>query len=253
MRSASKFVTGLIISLSFPLPQCAQRPITTPDQALFEAANHERTSRGLPPLQWDTSLAATAKQHALRMARQNLLSHQFPGEPDFATRARNAGALFSAAAENVAEGPNADSIHRQWMNSPPHRQNLLDPDLDSIGVATADRNGQLFAVEDFSHALPKLSFEDVEEKLNAQLRTRGLRLLGIVDVARQTCALDQGYAGSQPPSFLIRYSTPDPSVLPKLLEQKIRSGGYHSAVAGACTPPSQTGFGGYRVAVLLYE
>ena len=67
-----------------------------------------------------------------------------------ADRASQAGARFSSLAENVAEGPSAEAIHREWMNSPPHRANLLDPQLDSVGIAVAERNGILFAVEDFS-------------------------------------------------------------------------------------------------------
>jgi hypothetical protein len=38
------------------------------------------------------------------------------------------------------------------MNSPPHRANILDPELDSLGVAVVERNGELFAVQDFALA-----------------------------------------------------------------------------------------------------
>jgi uncharacterized protein YkwD len=38
------------------------------------------------------------------------------------------------------------------LRSPNHRANILDSDMDSIGVGVADRGGQLFAVEDFSKA-----------------------------------------------------------------------------------------------------
>jgi uncharacterized protein YkwD len=40
------------------------------------------------------------------------------------------------------------------MNSPAHRDNLLDRELDSIGIAVVERGGQLFAVQDFSRANP---------------------------------------------------------------------------------------------------
>jgi uncharacterized protein YkwD len=38
------------------------------------------------------------------------------------------------------------------MKSPPHRANILDRDMDSIGVGVVEQGGQLFAVEDFSQA-----------------------------------------------------------------------------------------------------
>jgi hypothetical protein len=55
-------------------------------------------------------------------------------------------------AENVGEGRKAADIHQSFMKSPQHRANILDPDMDSAGIGVADRNGQLYAVEDFSKA-----------------------------------------------------------------------------------------------------
>src|ERR1700674_4320115 len=224
-----------------------------PAQALFESANHERAVHGLAPLKWSATLAAAARPHALRMAAQNTLSHQLPGEPGLAERASQAGARFSSLAENVAEGPSAESIHQQWMNSPPHRANLLDVQLDSAGIAVAERNGVLFAVEDFSLAAGMLSVEEQEGIIQAKLRSRGLRLLSYTSDARRSCVLDNGYAGSHVPSFVLHYATPDLEALPDLLEQRIRSGKYHSAVVGACPSDAKIGSSNYRIAVLLYE
>jgi len=38
------------------------------------------------------------------------------------------------------------------MKSPPHRANILDRDMDSIGVGVVEQGGQFFAVEEFSQA-----------------------------------------------------------------------------------------------------
>jgi len=222
-------------------------------QTLFESANHERAVNGLAPLKWSATLAAAARQHAIRMAARNTLSHQLPGEPGMAERASHAGARFSSLAENVAEGPSAESIHHQWMNSPPHRANLLDAQLDSVGIAVAERNGVLFAVEDFSLAAGTLSVEKQEGIVDAKLRSRGLRLQSYTSDARRSCVLDNGYAGSHAPSFVLHYATTDLQTLPDLLEQRIKTGNYHSAVVGACSSNAKIGFSKYRIAVLLYE
>jgi uncharacterized protein YkwD len=134
-------------------------PATAPkmsasEKALFDAANRERAARKLAPLKWNASLASAARAHARKMAQENRLEHQFPREMDLGTRIRVAGVPFTAVAENVAQGPSAAGIHAQWMNSPPHRANLLDPELDSIGIAVAEGKGQLFAVQDFAAANP---------------------------------------------------------------------------------------------------
>ncbi len=224
-----------------------------PAQTLFESANHERAAKGLAPLKWSATLAEAAHLHAQLMAAKSTLSHQLPGEPGMADRASQAGARFSSLAENVAEGPSAESIHQQWMKSPPHRANLLDPQLDSVGIAVAERDGILYAVEDFSLEAGKLSLEEQEGIVNGQLRSHGLRLLSFTGDARRSCALDNGYAGSHTPSFIVHYATADLQTLPDLLDQRIQSGKYHSAVVGACPSDAKLGFSNYRIAVLLFE
>jgi hypothetical protein len=231
----------------------AQGKTAGAEQTLWQLANRERAAQGLAPLKWSATLAEAARDHALRMAQQNTLSHQLPGEPGLAERASRAGARFSALAENVAEGPSTGGIHVQWMNSAAHRANLLDPQLDSVGIAVADRNGTLFAVEDFSAAFDDMSIREQERLVEAQLQTRGLRLLNYTDDARRSCVLDNGYAGSRQPSFVLHYATSDLETLPDMLEQRIKTGKYRSAAVGACPSSGKLGFSSYRIAVLLFE
>jgi hypothetical protein len=243
------FGAGLLAA-QMVLPQVA---ILLIEQSLRQLANGERAAHGLAPLRWSAALAGAAHEHAVLLARQNKLSHQLPDEPSLTERVSRFGALFSAIAENVAEGPNAENIHEQWMNSPPHRANLLDPKLDSVGIAVEDRNGTLFAVEDFSKATGELSLPEQEGIVAMQLKKRGLKLLDQTKEARQSCALDNGYAGNPAPSFVVHYATPDLQNLPNMLDQRIQTGKYHSAVVGACPGKAKIGFTPYRVAVMLYE
>jgi uncharacterized protein YkwD len=171
----------------------AQPQSASAESALFEAANRERAAQGLAQLHWDNALANAAHEHALLMAQRNALSHQFQGEAPLQDRARVAGARFTEIAENVAEGPSATVIHSSWMHSPPHRANLLDPELTAIGIAvagTAPRGGagaagaglgggatgMLFAVEDFSQSVASLSFGEQERQVGAALAARGLQV-----------------------------------------------------------------------------
>jgi uncharacterized protein YkwD len=132
----------------------AQQGSESVERQIFDAANQARRAQGLGRLKWDAALARAAQQHAAVMARKNSLSHQFPGEPGLEVRASHAGVYFISLSENVAQGPNAANISDQWAESPQHRQNLLDPDMNVIGVGVAERNGELFAVEDFAKIKP---------------------------------------------------------------------------------------------------
>jgi uncharacterized protein YkwD len=130
----------------------AQQKTSNAEHQLLEAVNQERKAHGLPSLILDDALASAARKHAQRMAEQGTISHQFPGESSLPSRAKAAGAHFTWLSENVDEGPNATVIHESFMKSPQHRANILDGDMDSAGIGVAERNGQMFAVEDFAKA-----------------------------------------------------------------------------------------------------
>jgi len=254
MRHLAKAVALLCLAVSCrPSPVRAQARPGSAEELLFNSANRERTMRGLPALKWDAQLAAAAQKHAAAMAQQNTLSHQLTGEPDPPTRARDAGARFSALAENVAFAPTAPELHTEWMNSPPHRQNLLDPQMTSVGIAVAPRGQQLFAAEDFSRAVAVLSLDEQEGRVRAQLKARGIMILTDDVDARSVCQLGPGHAASARPSYRMQYTSTDLNQLPDAVLQTIRSGRYRSAEVGACPPANKDDFAEYQVAVVFYQ
>jgi hypothetical protein len=242
---------GIVFMALFPCYCFSQSSPDSSEQILFQSANRERGARGLSPLKWNAALAEAARRHALPLAQQNALSHQFPGEPDLASRAASEGARFSTIAENVALGPGAKIVHEQWMKSPPHRANLLDPQMNSVGIAIARRGQTLFAVEDFAEIAGDLSLQEQEELVQKQLQSRGLRILDYTTDARRSCVLDNGYAGDHRPSFVLHYATPTLDSLPEMLVKRIEGGRYQGAAVGACPSDAKFGFSSYRVAVLL--
>jgi hypothetical protein len=248
------FVIFIAISgaAHFASAAASQAKATGPEQTLFRLANQERMARGLTSLNWNDALAAAARAHALRMAQQDALSHQYTGELAMADRAAKAGARFSTIAENIGEERQAETLHAEWMESPPHRANLLDPQLDAVGIAVVEKNGNLFAVEDFAQIVPFLSVPEQEKIVASVLRPQGLTILAANEDARQTCLLEDGFAGKTKPAFTARYETPFLQEIPALLEEQIMTGQYHSAAVGACVLKGTSDFSHYRVVVLLY-
>lgn len=133
----------------------AQQYASHSERDLFSALNHERQAQGLPALRWNAALADAARRHAQLMVDHQSISHQFSGEPSLPARCTKAGVSFLALAENVAEAPSAGEIHTMWMHSPGHRANILDANMDSVGIAVLESNGESYAVEDFSKAKPQ--------------------------------------------------------------------------------------------------
>lgn len=130
----------------------AQAGASSQERSLFNAANRERRENGLPSLKWNDSLAAAARKHAEEMARQNTVAHVLPGEASLPARATKAGVKFSSLSENVVQSASADGAHNQFVKSAAHRANILDSGMDSVGIGVAQRDGQLFVVEDFAKA-----------------------------------------------------------------------------------------------------
>ena len=229
---------------------------TSQEQELLDLTNLARADQGLGPLKWDASLAAAAAQHNQLMRGQADLSHQYPGEPALVDRAAQAGAHFSSVAENLAIGPSPGAIERQWLQSVPHRANIYDPRMDSIGISLIRRGGDYLATEDFAHAVTSVSPEQAEGQVAALLQKQGLAVSHdpkFIQDARETCEMNTGSAGGTQPRFIMRWESSSLAQLPDQLTQHTAGGQFRTAAVGSCTSSHpQQGFTTYRVAVLLY-
>lgn len=122
----------------------------TPDeQKLIDMVNSARVSMGLKPLQVDMRLVETARLKAADMAEYDYFGHYSPiyGAPG--QMAAAAGLPFWIG-ENVSEGTSVDSIFTGFMNSPPHRANLLRASYTKTGVGIVKVNGITILVQHFA-------------------------------------------------------------------------------------------------------
>jgi uncharacterized protein YkwD len=227
------------------------------EQYLLSAANRDRAAHGLSQLRLDPSLSQAALYHAKQMAAHGDISHQFPGEPELSTRGTDAGAHFSLMTENVAEAPDSVIIHDLWMHSEGHRENLLDPNVDAVGISVVTRDGQSYAVEDFASTAEPMTLDQQEEIVAHLLADSGLGIAQstddrAVEEARRTCSMPTGYAGHRQPWYILRYSADRLTELPTQLQSHLNSGRYHVAIVGACISPEASPSASYNIAILLY-
>lgn len=97
-----------------------------------------RASNGLTPLVADAHLEQAARQQAEFMAGSREMSHSTGFRRAFDKRMPRNG-VDGAAAENIAHGAfGMDELFQRWLNSPPHRRNMLDPDYSRFGLASAE-------------------------------------------------------------------------------------------------------------------
>lgn len=103
---------------------------------VLELINEQRSLYGLRPFVWNSDLAAAAYEHCADMAERDYFSHDTPEGLTPFERMRNMGIRYAAAAENIAAGqPDPQSVVEAWMNSPSHRENILDPKLNETGIS----------------------------------------------------------------------------------------------------------------------
>lgn len=225
-------------------------------EQLLALANRTRAGAGAGRLQWDPALAEAARQHCLRMAEEGPIAHRYGGEPSVEERAANAGARFALIEENVAVGPTAAVIHDEWMHSQGHRENLLNPQVNRVGIAVVATRGVLYAVADYARDVPSLSQSQVEARVAALMRPSGVSVLRDPSLARAACVTDRGLPASRgglQPRFIMRWQDAQLSQLPQALADKLATGRYRQAEVGSCRTSSSVGsFSAFRIAVILF-
>jgi uncharacterized protein YkwD len=121
-----------------------------PTQDLLRLVNEARQSEQSPPLVRDAALDAVAARHAEAMRALKRIAHD-AGDGDPESRVEAASLNVLAAGENVAHALDAVQAHRVLWASPSHRENLLEPRYDKIGIGIArDSDGSLWVCEVFA-------------------------------------------------------------------------------------------------------
>ena len=118
---------------------------------LFDLTNATRVEKGLNALSWDDQVRDTARKHSLDMAEQNYFSHtNLDGESPF-DRMEEDQVAFRTAGENLAYGQLSSIFaHEGLMNSKGHRENILQPHYEHLGVGVAfNGKAQPYFTENF--------------------------------------------------------------------------------------------------------
>jgi uncharacterized protein YkwD len=119
----------------------------------MKGINQVRLERHLLPLKASPQLAAVAQAHARDMAEQGYVSHVNPNGEDPLARVRAAGIDgLRLLAENIGvsseSGDRITAIIQEWLASPLHRENILNPAFNTTGLAIVKTGaGETLAVQ----------------------------------------------------------------------------------------------------------
>lgn len=121
------------------------------EAALVVDINRARAAHGLHSLVVVAGASDVARRWSWHLAGAQVLSHN----PSLVYNLEHSGsAAWTMIAENVgkASATNPGALFTAYMNSAPHRANILDPDARYVGVGVVQRGSTAWNTLDFTNA-----------------------------------------------------------------------------------------------------
>ena len=126
-----------------PPPPPPSTKLTAFESDILAGVNAQRTAAGMAPLQLDPNLVMVARERSNDMVQKGYFGHVSPtGDTAFSLMDRY-GIPYGWAGENLARNnyPDDETVAvslRDWMASQGHRDNILGPHYQTIGVGAAE-------------------------------------------------------------------------------------------------------------------
>ena len=160
----------------------AAAPFEADERRMAEMVNAERAERKLAKLEYHPGLAGVARAHSLDMREHGFFAHESKRTGKVKDRLAKAKMPARAAGENLAKAKTVKHAHTNLMNSPPHRKNILNPELTHVGIGIVRNDkGQLLVTQVFMRTVPICDPSEVRERLLAAINEarlkKGLRRL----------------------------------------------------------------------------
>ncbi len=136
VRKSTLKEDGKTVKLPFIVKQPTARPEL--ETKMLELVNNERKKMGLSLLKADPEIAVTARKHSADMFLRGYFSHYTPEGIDPFGRMRKDKIRFLTAGENLALAQTIQIAHKELMQSPGHRANILNPSFGRLGIGVVD-------------------------------------------------------------------------------------------------------------------
>ena len=154
-----------------PTPLIVSQELTV--QGTIAQTNFYRQQKKLSPLTQNSLLTLSAQKKVNDMFAKQYFEHESPSGISTGDLADSVGYVYIMVGENLALGDYESDFElvEGWMNSPGHRENILNPKYTDIGVAVQKGifEGELvwLAVQEFGR--PSSDCPEVSSLLNDQI------------------------------------------------------------------------------------
>lgn len=108
------------------------------EEEVLNLINEQRKQYGLPELKAYGELQRVAKLKAQDLVNNKYFSHTSPTLGTPFEMLQEEGVIYKYAGENLAGNETGVKAVNAWMNSPAHKDNILDSDYEYTGIAVVD-------------------------------------------------------------------------------------------------------------------
>ena len=183
---AAFLLSGVSLAGTSLLNASPARADTISDEAQFvKRINEARVAAGLKELTVHVALIEAGRGWATKMRDTSvaanvddcLISHN----PNLRTAVN---APWRKLGENVGCGDtDVDTLHEAFMNSPKHRENIMDPTFDSVGIGIVTAGDTMFVTEQFMQIDQKAVNNAANRAVPNALALKSPNVAGISQVA----------------------------------------------------------------------
>ena len=166
----------LILLLLFACTQ-SSKTISTKEfeHHIWELTNQKRSTYNLPLLLYDEGLADLARLHSSNMFNFDFFAHKdhLGYLVDDRKKKYYPQLVVSSIGENLAKFVNSakvftpEEVVSSWMNSPEHKENILNPTYTHLGVGVFTKDEVLLVTQNFATPVVKL-LSEIPDQLEPQ-------------------------------------------------------------------------------------
>ncbi|WP_232285857.1 CAP domain-containing protein [Aquimarina agarilytica] len=138
-----KPVTKPVPVPSKPVPKPTTPPVvnnpvvdsnTSEAQEMLKLVNQLRKNAGVKPVVLNNALNTAAFKHSKDMNDNRYFDHRGKDGSSFSQRTKRENYQGFATGENIAQAFGTEQVFGLWRDSPGHRQNMLNPNVNEMGI-----------------------------------------------------------------------------------------------------------------------
>ena len=155
-----------VFILVLPLVLMAAQSMTIQEFELeiWRLTNVQRAYYKIPLLSYDHGLADLSRLHSQNMLKHNFFAHKDHLGDEVGGRKIKyyPSLLVTAIGENLGKFRNSSGafspmdVITGWMMSPPHRENILNPEYTHLGVGLVLKGDTMYATQNFATPITKM-------------------------------------------------------------------------------------------------